>query len=67
MIEATLHDNTLLGRFRKVVEDQLEKRIQALIDTPTDREAGYICGLRDALEKANEIGREMNSPQPERQ
>lgn len=60
-------DNTLLARFRKEVEAQLETRIQALIDTPTEREAGYICGLRDALNKANEIGRDMNSPQPERQ
>lgn len=66
MIEATAFDNALLARLRKVLGENLERRIANLIMTPTEGEAGYIRGVRDALGEAENIAREMNSPQPER-
>jgi hypothetical protein len=66
LIEATGTDNLLLSRLRKSLGETIEARIDGLLANPDPREAGYISGLRDALAEAENICREMNSPQPER-
>lgn len=66
MIEASLHDNSLLAQLRREIDGELESRIAGLIADPTEKAAGYIQGLQAALAAADAIGRRMNSPQPER-
>lgn len=59
-------DNSLLAELRKQIAEEIDKRMANLVAFPTERSAGHIQGLMAALEAAEEIGRRMNSPQPER-
>lgn len=60
-----LEDNSLLGRLRKEIGDQIDKEIEGLIIAPDLRRAGYIRGLQEALKLAEDFIKEINDPKRE--
>lgn len=61
-MELTGTDRSLHLRTREQIAERLESRVEALIAHTTERQAGYIQGLRDAIGIMDEIAKKMAEP-----